>query len=242
MGLGNNTTKMATQLPGGGPPPNATVYVRNLEERIKPGELIDALKELFSEYGEIIDVVAKTNLKAKGQAFVVFDNVESAQKCIEDVQGFDLFGKPMQLAFAKTRRLAEKDKKKAAEQAEEQKRLKHTAPAGMAPDGGARPIKATRGAGLKSTNAGAAAVIPDEYLPPNKILFLQNLPEDYDIDALTAIFGRFEGFREVRLVPGRRGIAFVEYDGEAGAISAKENTAGMALGDGQVMKVTYQRQ
>merc|ERR1711977_448070 len=132
-----------------------SVYVRNLEERIKPGELIDALKELFSEYGEIIDVVAKTNLKAKGQAFVVFDNVESAQKCIEDVQGFDLFGKPMQLAFAKTRsdafvkrtagdeeleshkrrRLAEKDKKKAAEQAEEQKRLKHTAPAGMAPDG-----------------------------------------------------------------------------------------------------------
>merc|ERR1711977_243149 len=112
---------------------------RNREERIKPGELIDALKELFSEYGEIIDVVAKTNLKAKGQAFVVFDNVESAQKCIEDVQGFDLFGKPMQLAFAKTRsdafvkrtagdeeleshkrrRLAEKDKKKAAEQAEE---------------------------------------------------------------------------------------------------------------------------
>ena len=80
-----------------------SVYVRNLEERIKPGELIDALKELFSEYGEIIDVVAKTNLKAKGQAFVVFDNVESAQKCIEDVQGFDLFGKPMQLAFAKTR-------------------------------------------------------------------------------------------------------------------------------------------
>ena len=80
-----------------------SVYVRNLEERIKPGELIDALRELFSEYGEIIDVVAKTNLKAKGQAFVVFDNVESAQKCIEDVQGFDLFGKPMQLAFAKTR-------------------------------------------------------------------------------------------------------------------------------------------
>jgi hypothetical protein len=60
---------------------------------------------------------------------------------------------------------------------------------------------------------------------------------------LTAIFGRYEGFREVRLVPGRRGIAFIEYESEAGAISAKENTAGMALGDGtQIMKVTYQRQ
>ena len=134
------------------------------------------------------------------------------------------------------------DKKKAAEHAEEQKRLKRSAAAGVVPDVNARPIKATRGAGLKSTNAGAAAVIPDEYLPPNKILFVQNLPEEYDIDALTAIFGRFEGFREVRLVPGRRGIAFVEYETETGAISAKENTAGMALGEGQIMKVTYQRQ
>ncbi|PMD30627.1 RNA recognition domain-containing protein [Hyaloscypha variabilis F] len=245
-----------------GPPPSATVYVRNLEERIKVPELKEALTELFSEYGEIIDIVAKTNLKAKGQAFIVFDSVESAQKAIEEVQGFELFDKPMQLAFARTRsdasvkrtgdedefeshkrrRLAEKDKKKAAEAAEEQKRLKRAAP-GVVPDTNARPAKASRGAGLKSTNAGAAAVIPDEYLPPNKILFVQNLPEEYDIDALTAIFGRYEGFREVRLVPGRRGIAFIEYESEAGAISAKENTAGMALGDGtQIMKVTYQRQ
>lgn len=134
------------------------------------------------------------------------------------------------------------DKKMAVELAEQQKILKRSAAAGI-PDVNARPIKATRGAGLKSTNAGAAAVIPDEYLPPNKILFVQNLPDEYDVEALTALFGRFEGFREVRLVPGRRGIAFVEYETETGAISAKENTAGMALGDGtQIMKVTYQRQ
>ncbi len=71
---------------------------------------------------------------------------------------------------------------------------------------------------------------------------MQNLPEEYDVDPLTSIFGRFEGFREVRLVPGRKGIAFVEYESETGAISAKENTAGMVLGEGMVMKVTYQRQ
>lgn len=85
--------------------------------------------------------------------------------------------------------------------------------------------------------------MPEEYLPPNKILFVQNLPDDYDVDGLTAIFGSFEGFREVRLVPGRKGIAFVEYEAEAGAISAKENTAGMALGEeNKVIKVVYQRQ
>lgn len=63
----------------------------------------EALTELFSEYGEIIEIVAKTNLKAKGQAFIVFESIESAQKAIEEIQGFELFEKPMQLAFAKTR-------------------------------------------------------------------------------------------------------------------------------------------
>jgi RNA recognition motif-containing protein len=82
---------------------NPRVYVRNLEERIKVDQLKEALTELFGEYGEIIDIVAKTNLKAKGQAFIVFDSTESAQKAIDEVQGFELFEKPMQLAFAKTR-------------------------------------------------------------------------------------------------------------------------------------------
>lgn len=106
-----------------------------------------------------------------------------------------------------------------------------------------RPAKPARGAGLKPTHPSTAAVVPDEYLPPNKILFVQNLPESYDVDALIAIFGRFEGFREARTVPGRKGIAFIEYETEQGAITAKENTAGMVLGEpGQAIKVTYQRQ
>ncbi|KAK3944834.1 U2 small nuclear ribonucleoprotein B [Diplogelasinospora grovesii] len=242
--------------------PIATVYVRNLEERVKPEALKEALRTIFSEYGNIIDIVAKTNLKAKGQAFVVFDSPESAQQAVEEVQGFELFEKPMVVALARTRsdatvamsgnedefdahkrrRMAEKDKKRALEQAEEQKRLKRPA-AGAVPAEAARPAKGARGAGLKPSGPAPAAVVPDEYLPPNRILFVQNLPDDFDKDALTAIFSRFDGFREVRTVPGRSGIAFVEYDAEPGAITAKENTAGMPLNNGEkVMKVTYQRQ
>ena len=135
------------------------------------------------------------------------------------------------------------ERKQAHEAAEAQKKMKRPAAGAPSEAGTARPVKASRGAGLKSSNPAAGAVIPEEYLPPNKILFVQNLPDDYGVDGLTAIFGRFEGFREVRLVPGRRGIAFVEYEAEIGAISAKENTAGMALGEeGRVVKVVYQRQ
>ncbi|OTA97467.1 hypothetical protein M434DRAFT_391929 [Hypoxylon sp. CO27-5] len=238
--------------------PISTVYVRNLEERVKPEPLKEALMAVFSEYGNIIDIVAKRNLKAKGQAFIVYDRPESAIQAVEEVQGFELFDKPMQVALARTRsdatvlktgnkeefelhqrrRMAEKDKKKAAE---EQKRLKRP---GAIPPGGEpqRPAKLARGLKPTAPTGGPNAVVPDEYLPPNKILFVQNLPDDYhDIEALTGIFGRFEGFREVRLVPGRKGIAFIEYEAEAGAITAKENTAGMSLGD-KFIKVTYQRQ
>lgn len=77
--------------------------MRNLEERVKPDTLKESLSAIFSEYGNIIDIVAKTNLKAKGQAFIVFEKPESALQAIEEVQGFELYDKPMQLALARTR-------------------------------------------------------------------------------------------------------------------------------------------
>ena len=79
------------------------IQVRNLEERIKIEQLKESLEEIFSEYGTIIDLVAKRNLKSKGQAFIVFDNEESAARAIDEVQGFELFDKPMVLDYAKTK-------------------------------------------------------------------------------------------------------------------------------------------
>jgi RNA recognition motif-containing protein len=70
---------------------------------VKIDQLKEALEEIFSEYGSIIDIVAKSNLKAKGQAFVVFEDVESAQRAIQEVNGFELLGKPMVLDYAKSR-------------------------------------------------------------------------------------------------------------------------------------------
>ncbi|PHH72320.1 hypothetical protein CDD83_4993 [Cordyceps sp. RAO-2017] len=237
--------------------PISTVYVQNLEERVKLEPLIGALNTLFSEFGSVVDIVAKKNLRARGQAFIVFDRLEDAEHAIGEMQGFDLFGKPLKLCMARTKsdktvtmksseeeyvlhkrhRQAEKDKRKALEASDSHRHLKR----GIAGSSDGRPVKLPRPAGLKSTGGMASNVIPDEYLPPNKILFLQNIPDDCNVEALTVIFGRFEGFREIRLVPGRRGIAFVEYEAEPGAIAAKENIAGMSLGD-KIIKVTYQRQ
>ena len=65
--------------------------------------MIEATKDLFEEVGTVVEVIAKTNIKAKGQAFVVFESPQEARDAIDSLQGFELLGDPMTLALAKTR-------------------------------------------------------------------------------------------------------------------------------------------
>ena len=101
---------------------NQNPQVRNLEERIKIDELKEALMEIFSEYGNIVDLVAKKNLKAKGQAFIVFEDKESAERAVKEVQGFELFEKPMLLDYAKTKSDATVQREGSAEEFDQHKR------------------------------------------------------------------------------------------------------------------------
>ena len=71
---------------------------------------------------------------------------------------------------------------------------------------------------------------------------MKNIPAGVEQEDLTAIFDRFEGFREVRFFAVKH-IAFVEFEDEQFAITAKEATANMPVGpDNKPIKVTYQRQ
>ena len=64
--------------------------------------------------------------------------------------------------------------------------------------------------------------MPDEYLPPNKILFLQNLPDNVTKDQLMALFSQYPNLHEVRLIPTKKDIAFVEYLDEGSATVSKD--------------------
>lgn len=101
------------------------VYVRKLDEKVKIPALEEALREVFSEFGNIVEIVAKKSVKRKGQAFIVYDKVESAQEAIDELQGFELFGKQMQLDFAKTRsdKTVEREDGEAALEAHKKHRL-----------------------------------------------------------------------------------------------------------------------
>ncbi|KAH9845380.1 RNA recognition motif (aka RRM, RBD, or RNP domain) [Teratosphaeria destructans] len=239
-------------------PPNATfvhctsVYIRNLDENIKIPTLVDTLRPIFEEYGNVIDIIAKKSLKRRGQAFIVYDNADSAQEAIDELQGFDLLGQQMRLEFAKSRSDAtvlredgeeglEKHKQqRLAEKAERKQAAEAAAAAQLAKQKRAADSNLAERPAKSSKPSAATGVVPEEYLPPNKILLLRDVPESYGKDMLSIIFGRFPGFKEVRMVPTRVGIAFVEYEDETGAIAAKEALSGQKLGD-QEIKITYQR-
>jgi U2 small nuclear ribonucleoprotein B'' len=73
--------------------------------------------------------------------------------------------------------------------------------------------------------------LPDEYLPPNPLLFIQNLPEDNSAtrEELETLFVDFDGLREVRMIPGKA-IAFVEYASAEQASRAREGLNGRKVG------------
>ena len=62
---------------------------------LHPPVLKQSLRSLFKSYGEIVDVVAHTNLRMRGQAFVSFKDKDIAAKARKEVTGFPLYGKPM---------------------------------------------------------------------------------------------------------------------------------------------------
>ena len=100
--------------------------------------------------------------------------------------------------------------------------------------------------------------MPDEYLPPNKILFLQNLPESVTKDQLMSLFSqyalfflvrplssaspvavRYPNLYEVRLIPTKRDIAFVEYIDEGSAGVAKDALHNYKLDGENKIKVRF---
>lgn len=82
--------------------PNHTIYINNLNEKIKKEELKKSLYAIFSQFGQIMDIVALKTLKMRGQAFVIFKEISSATNALRTMQGFPFYDKPMRIAYSKS--------------------------------------------------------------------------------------------------------------------------------------------
>lgn len=76
-------------------PPNKTLYVNNLNDKVTKDELRSQLYALFTTYGKIIDIVALKGSKMKGQAFLVFADQAGATTAMRACEGMLFYDKPM---------------------------------------------------------------------------------------------------------------------------------------------------
>jgi len=58
-------------------------------------ELKKSLYAIFSQFGQILEIVALKTLKMRGQAFVIFKDINSATNALRSMQGFPFYDKPM---------------------------------------------------------------------------------------------------------------------------------------------------
>ncbi|KAG8541243.1 hypothetical protein GDO81_015060 [Engystomops pustulosus] len=272
--------------------PNNTIYINNLNEKIKKDELKKSLYAIFSQFGQILDILVSRSLKMRGQAFVIFKEVGSATNALRSMQGFPFYDKPMRIQYSKTdsdiiakmkgtfverdRKRQEKRKVKGQEAAAAKKimpgapmvpglpgqmpgmqnipgmgqapRMMHMAGQspymhhpGMMPPPGMAPGQMPPG-GMPHGQMMPGQMAPMQPIsenPPNHILFLTNLPEETNELMLSMLFNQFPGFKEVRLVPGRHDIAFVEFDNEVQAAAARESLQGFKITQSNAMKISF---
>ncbi|KPJ07486.1 U2 small nuclear ribonucleoprotein B'' [Papilio machaon] len=190
--------------------PNHTIYINNLNEKIKKDELKKSLYAIFSQFGQILDIVAMKTLKMRGQAFVIFKEISSATVALRSMQGFPFYDKPMRPKLPRSTEDGKKKKNKDASR-------------GVIPGFGQPNM-------LNNVNAEQ---------PPNQILFLTNLPDETSEMMLSMLFNQFPGFKEVRLVPNRHDIAFVEFSNEMQSAAAKEALQGFKITPTHAMKITF---
>jgi RNA recognition motif-containing protein len=196
-------------------------------------------------------------MKMRGQAFVAFRDVSDATQAVRHMQGFPFYDKPMRVGYAKVKsdaiakldgtyqakdrseraakRKAEREEAKAAKKAGAPAKRE---PAAAAAAGGADAKPAEPSAPKPVDKQPAAPSAPAVALP-NPILFVENLPDQVNEMMLSMLFQQFPGFKEVRLVPGKAGIAFVEFESESQSSVAMAGLQSFKITPTNLMKITY---
>jgi RNA recognition motif-containing protein len=245
-------------------PPIETVYVNNLNERINKEELKKSLYAIFSQFGPILDVVARKTYRMRGQAFVVFRDITAATQAVRQLQGFPFYDQPMKLTYAKAKsdatakldgtfELKQKAERQAKRKAEREARAAAELAAKTAGSkrGADEAAGDEHGSGKRGrTGSEPALPVAPSAMPvapslstqpagPNPILFVENLPAEVNAMMLSMLFQQFPGYKEVRLVPGKAGIAFVEFEDENQSGAAMRGLQGFKITPQNLMQVSF---
>jgi len=81
--------------------PNATLYVSNIDWKIKKLVLRRALHTLFGRHGKILEIITLRHEGLRGQAWIIFSHLPAATAALQSEQGFAFFGKNLKVAYAR---------------------------------------------------------------------------------------------------------------------------------------------
>mmetsp|Transcript_14850 Transcript_14850/g.62680 ORF Transcript_14850/g.62680 Transcript_14850/m.62680 type:complete len:230 (-) Transcript_14850:1101-1790(-) len=222
-------------------PPCATIYVNNLNEKIKKDELRKSLSAAFAQFGKVIDINCAKTYKLRGQAWVVFDTVTAATNAVKRMNDFPFYDKPMRVAYARTKSDATSKAEgtfdpNARDPLVRQKRKAESQALEKQSQGASKRANGDRKEGAGGLAEGAVGEAPT---PPNAILFVQGLPEATTASMLSMLFQQFPGFVEVRMVEAKPGIAFVEFDSETRSAVALSGLQGFKINPTHSMTLSY---
>eukprot|EP00049_Salpingoeca_infusionum_P005448 m.92005 g.92005 ORF g.92005 m.92005 type:complete len:219 (+) comp12972_c0_seq1:202-858(+) len=212
-------------------PPQQTLYLNNLNDKINKEELRRSLYLLFSQFGSILDVVALKTSKMRGQAFVVFKNIACATTALRAMQDFLFYGKPIRIAYSKTKSIAAMKEDGSYQKflAKQRRRGKREADA----DETAAKVAKTEAEMEEEEEEDG------EEGGETTTLFVEGLPEDVNEEILKELFGQFKGLADVRSVSGRPDIAFVEFKAQKQGAVAIDALNGFKMDENHAIKVSF---
>ena len=214
--------------------PNQTLYVKNIDWKVKKPLLKRALYSLFSRYGKVLEVVALRREGLRGQAWVIMDDIQAATSVLQAINGFTLFGKDLVIEYAKEKsdRISRLDGTYVPKSKRSKIKQEKTETADDAENHQDENKQTTDAPDAATENAPA---VPEA--PPSKYLLAQNLPAECNEMMLGMLFRQYAGYKEVRMP--RAGLAFVEFDDEPHATLALKGLKDFKLTQTETLNLTY---
>ena len=231
VGLNLNTNKIIQ---------NETLYINHLNEKIKTDLLRENLYYLFSQYGDVLEINLRKSRKMKGQAFIVYKDINDASRAKVSLNNFLFLGTRINVEYAKSKsdiivkikgqsNLNNQEYQKNGNYLlRKRKRLLEY-----------ENIKEEKKEKIKNKeNKEIMEDIDGECLEENKILFVNGLGDEVNEKMIYLVFNKFKGLKDIRFFNGR-GFCFVEYDNEINAGTALLSLNNMKITDNSTMKISY---
>lgn len=248
MGSEDKSADLAKIKPQPTYPPNATLYLSNIDWSIKKPLLKRSLVALFSRHGKVMEVICLRGDSVgkgqkpkclRGQAWVIFESVSAATAALEAERGFVFFGRPLMVNYAKevSDRVAKRDGTYNAK-ARERRAKRKLEDAGEV--GAAKSVK------LEGTAAAAPAAETAETggaqasNEPSTLLLAKNLPSECNDMMLAMLFRQYAGYKKVNMTAGNS--ATIEFETDTQATAAIKGLNGFKLSASANLDLSYVQQ